>query len=239
MAVLVLAGTHHCPREREDQGRGKRALGQTNFGVLVRGLLGQLLPEDVGLERGKICTGDELPRERKLRRATTMPLTSTERSCKSAQHQHGCTRPALGSSGERGGNAALRELAGEARRRFRAGLAGRAVSGALPWANTGILHTTLSPSPAQSHQQVGGKPAQRPSSACPAPPGMPAREQGPRELCFLAAEALQSSGCQRETGGQRSPRLGTTSGAARQLQEPLLWQRRGREWRSCLVAAHR
>lgn len=104
-------------------------MGQANFGVLVWGPLGQLLPEDVGSEQGKICTGDELPRERKLRRATTMPLTSTQRSCKSAQPQHGCTLPTLGSSGEREGNAASRELGGEATQRFRAGLAGRAVSG--------------------------------------------------------------------------------------------------------------
>ena len=60
---------------------------------------------------------------------------------------------------------------------------------------------------------------------------MPAREQGAsEELCFLASGALQSPGCYQETGGQRSPRLGTTAGAACQLQEPLLWQRRGKEW---------
>ena len=126
--------------------------------------------------------------------------------------------------------------------RFCAGLGSRAVSGE-PSSGLTLAHTwhpTLSPSPAQSHHQVGGKPAQRQSSACPESPGMPAREPwASGELCFLTSEALQSPGCQQETGGQRSSRLGTTAGAACQLQEPLLWQRRGREWQSCLVAAPR
>lgn len=182
VAVLVLAGTHHCPRNVKTRGGG-RALGQANFGVLVRGLLGQLLPEDVGLERVRSALEMSCP-GRKLGAGTTaMPLTSTG----GAANRHSISTAAHGlpwGPQGRGGNAALRELAGEARRRFRAGLAGKAVSGALPWANTGMPYHPL-PIPAQSHQQVGGKPAQRPSSACPASPGDACQGAGGlRELCF-------------------------------------------------------
>lgn len=153
----------------------------------------------------------------------------------------GTAYPAVLGEGE--GTAASRELGGEATQRFRAGLGNSAVSGE-PSSGLTLAHG-IPPSPhpllRATIKWEGSQPRDNPLPALDPRGCLPgSREQGASgELCFLASGALQSPGCHQETGGQCSPRLGTTAGAACQLQEPLLWQRREREWQSCLVAAHR